>query len=83
MSLKELIYTMQLEQTTCIYSLSLKINIFHVYREHVWNNTIEVGFLINLKTENYISQISAIDHFLISFKVYISYIVILTFFSPI
>lgn len=35
MSLKELIYTMQLEQTTCIYSLSLKINIFHVYREHV------------------------------------------------
>lgn len=35
MSLKELIYTMQQEQTTCIYSLSLKINIFHVYREHV------------------------------------------------
>lgn len=35
MSLKELIYTMQLEQTTCIHSLSLKIKIFHVYREHV------------------------------------------------
>lgn len=35
MSLKELIYTMQPEQTTCIYSLPLKINILHVYREHV------------------------------------------------
>lgn len=37
----------------------------------------------NLKKENYIHQISAIDHFFfISLKVYISYIVILTFFNP-
>lgn len=65
--------------TACVYGLSLKkINIFHLYRACV--RQCNRSGISNLKKENYIHQISAIDLFFISLKVYISYIVILTSF---
>lgn len=50
-SLKELVYTVQLEHmffACSMFSLSLTIKIFSFNRRHVWGDTIEVRFLINL-----------------------------------